>query len=400
MPWLVSDPMSNRLAFVRAHQQGELSMTALCAQFGISRRVGYKWLARFAAAGPAGLVDQPRTPHSCPHQLPPEVAAALLAARQAHPTWGPRKLLPYLARRHPTWPWPAPSTVGTLLTRAGLIAAPRRRRRPGHPGAPTTPMDHPNAVWTVDFKGHFKTGDGRYCYPLTVVDGCSRYLLACDAFLAPRGGPTRATLERLFRTYGLPLRIRTDNGAPFASTGVARLSQLAVWWIRLGIRPELIEPAHPEQNGRHERLHRTLKAETTRPPAASQRSQHRRFQRFRAEYNDERPHEALGQWPPATVYRPSPRPYPAMLAPLTYPAHYEVRRVGDNGGLRWHRAWVGCGHALRGQSVGLTEVADGRWAVYFGPVRLGTLDERTRRITGNPAALPRARAGLLPMSPV
>jgi transposase InsO family protein len=252
-------------------------------------------------------------------------------------------------------------------------------------------MDTPNAVWSADFKGHFKTRDGRYCYPLTVVDGYSRYLLACDAYLQPRGALIRPTFVRLFQEYGLPERLRTDNGAPFASTGFARLSRLALWWIRLGIRPELIEPAHPEQNGRHERLHRTLKAEATRPPAASSRGQQRRFHRFRHEYNTERPHEALGQWPPATAYAPSPRPYPARLPPLEYPAHYEVRRVGPNGGLRWHGHWIYCTGVLRGEDLGLTEVADGRWALYFGTVRLGQLDERTRRITGTWAAYPRGR---------
>ena len=382
MPWKVSDSVTQRRDFIDDYHRGLYSMTDLCAHYGISRRVGYKWLARYEARGYAGLVDARRTPHSCPHRTPRPLVELLLDTRRAHPTWGPRKLLAYLAPRHPGWPWPAASTVGALLKRHGLIARRRRRPRPGHPGRPQTPMDAPNAVWTADFKGQFKTRDGQYCYPLTVVDGYSRYLLACQALPGTLLAPTRTTFGRLFRTYGLPQRIRTDNGVPFATCALGRLSRLAAWWIRLGITPELIEPAHPEQNGRHERFHKTLKAETTRPAAATRAAQQRRFTRYRQEYNTERPHEALGQRPPATVYSPSPRPYPRQLPPLEYPAHFEVRLVSTNGGIRWQGGWVNCTHVLEGEYVGLEEVADGIWAVYFGPVLLGRFHERTRAILG------------------
>jgi transposase InsO family protein len=374
--------MTQRRDFIDDYRRALYSMMDLCAHYGISRRVGYKWIARYETFGYDGLVDARRTPRSCPHCTPDAIVELVLAARRAHPTWGPRKLIPYLARRHPGWQWPAPSTVGEILKRHGLVRKRRRRPRPGHPGRPTTPMDAPNAVWTADFKGQFKTRDGEYCYPLTVVDGYSRFLLACQALPGTLLAPTRATLVQLFREYGLPEHIRTDNGVPFATCALGRLSRLSAWWIRLGITPELIEPAHPEQNGRHERFHKTLKGESTRPAAATRTAQQRRFTRFRHEYNTERPHEALGQQPPAELYTPSPRPYPRRLPPLEYPAHYEVRLVSANGGIRWRSGWVNCSHILAGEYVGFDEVDDGIWAVYFGPTLLGRFHERTRAIIG------------------
>ncbi len=216
----------------------------------------------------------------------------------------------------------------------------RRRRRIGHPGRPSTGMDHPNQVWAADFKGHFKTGDGIYCYPLTVTDGYSRYLLACHGLLSTACADAKPIFTRPFRAYGLPERIRTDNGVPFATNTLARLSSLSAWWVRLGILPELIEPGKPQQNGRHERMHRTLKAETTHPPAATRRGQQRRFDAFRQEFNHERPHEALGQQTPAAHYTPSARPFPEKLAPLEYPAHFERRYVSANGCIRGNHHFV------------------------------------------------------------
>ncbi len=382
MPWRVSSPMTQRRDFIDDYRRGLYSMTDLCAHYGISRRIGYKWIERYERSGYDGLADQRRAPRSCPHRTPEAIVELVLAGRRAHPSWGPRKLIPYLARRHPGWKWPAPSTVAELLKRHGLVPKRRRRPRPGHPGRPTTPMDAPNAVWTADFKGQFKTGDGEYCYPLTVVDGYSRYLLACQALPGTLLAPTRATFVRVFREYGLPERIRTDNGVPFATCALGRLSRLSAWWIRLGITPELIEPAHPEQNGRHERFHKTLKSDSIRPAAATRAAQQRRFTRFRHEYNTERPHEALGQQPPTSVYTPSARPYHRRLPPLEYPAHYEVRLVSANGGVRWRSGWVNCSHILAGEYVGFDEVDDGIWAVYFGPMLLGRFHERTRAIIG------------------
>jgi len=383
MPWSVQTPMSQRLEFVETAARGLYTMTELCARYGISRRVGYKWLARYAAGGGVeGLADRSRRPAHSPRAISDETAARLLACREAHPTWGPRKLLAYLARRHPRVGWPAASTVGELLKRYGLVRPRRRRSAPGHPGRPLTPMDVPNAVWTADFKGQFRTRDGVYCFPLTVVDGCSRYLLACRGLPSVETAGARAVFERLFRERGLPERLRSDNGIPFATGALGRLSALSVWWIKLGITPELIEPSSPQQNGRHERMHRTLKAEATRPPAANATGQQRVLERFRREYNEERPHEALGNVTPAECYVSSPRPYPRRLTDPEYPGHYQVRYVSRNGGVRWHNQWVNVSHVLAEEYVGLEEVDDGVWSVYFGPVLLGRFEERDLRIHG------------------
>lgn len=380
MPWSETSAMNERIRFLADHQLAVFSVTELCARYGISRPTAYKWLERYRAEGVTGLGERSHRPRHCPHQTPAPLIDALVAARYLHPTWGPKKLLWLLARQHPEWPWPAPSTAGAWLKRHGCIRGRRRRRPLTHPGRPTTLATTPNALWTLDFKGQFRTRDGRYCYPLTVADDYSRYLLACDALLHPTRRLVRPVLVRLFQEYGLPERIRSDNGQPFASCALGRLSQLAVWWIRLGIRPELIEPAHPEQNPRHERMHRTLKAEATRPPAASCGAQQQRFTTFREEYNTARPHESLGQGLPASRYTPSPRPYPSRLPPLEYPGHFEVRRVSRNGGIKWRSHRVPVSHTLMEQEIGFEAIDDGLWDVYFGPLRLGRFSERTGRI--------------------
>jgi putative transposase len=258
-------------------------------------------------------------------------------------------------------------------------------------------MREPNEIWTADFKGQFRTRDGLYCYPLTVVDGYSRFLLACQALRSTAVRPAKPVFLWLFQEYGLPRIIRTDNWVPFATTALGRLSMLSVWWIRLGIYPELIEPAHPEQNGRHERMHRTLKAETTRPPSGNLQAQQRRFLGFQREYNFERPHEALGQETPASVYQPAGRHLPRKLPPIDYPGHFEVRLVSRNSGIRWKGHWVCVTHTLAGEYVGLEEVADGIWEVYFGPVKLGRMDERTLRIEDHKGRTVRRQVS--PMSP-
>jgi transposase InsO family protein len=383
--------MDQRIRFIADYQLGVFSITELCRRFGISRPIAYKWIGRYEEHGSPGLVERSHRPQSCPHETAPHLIDALVVARQRHPTWGPKKLLWLLERQHPDWPWPAASTASAWLKRRGLIRGRRRRRALTHPGRPTSTATAPNAIWTIDFKGHFRTRDGCYCYPLTVADDYSRFLLGCQALLQPTRRLVRPVLIRLFQKYGLPQRIRSDNGQPFASTALARLSQLAVWWIRLGITPELIEPAHPEQNPRHERMHRTLKGETTRPPAATCPAQQRRFTTFRHEFNEARPHEALGQRLPASVYRPAPRPYPARLPALEYPGHFEVRLVSRNGGIRWHAHRVPVSHTLMEQYIGFEPIDDGLWDVYFGRLRLGRLSERTGRIEDDRGRLHRRR---------
>jgi len=397
MPWQETLLMDQRVQFTADYQRGVFDLSDLARRYGISRKTAYKWIDRYEAEGPPGLLDRSRRPAHCPHATPAPVADALLDLRRRHPTWGAKKLLKVLSTRQPSWHLPARSTVCGLLARAGLITPKRRHTAPGHPGRPLTPMTAPNGIWTADFKGQFKTRNGVYCYPLTIVDGFSRYLLACQGLRSTAVAPARPTFLRLFREYGLPDMIRTDNGVPFATTALGRLSTLSVWWIRLGIRPELIEPASPQQNGRHERMHRTLKAEATRPPSANLQAQQVRFNRFRQEYNDERPHEALDQETPASQYRPSTRELPRRLAPLEYPGHFEVRLVSRNSGIRWKKHWVCVTHTLAGDYVGLEEVDDGLWDVYFGPVRLGRLDERIRRIEDHKGRTVRKQVS--PMSP-
>lgn len=380
MPWRQVDAMHERLRFITDVRGGVASFSELCRHYGISRPTGYKWLARADQSGLDYLAELSRRPQRCPHATPPEVVGALIEARRRHPGWGPRKLLRLVRRRRRSGALPARSTVAAILRRHGLVLPRRRRRYPGHPGRPLTPMAAPNVVWTADYKGQFKTGDGRYCYPLTLQDGCSRFLLACRGLTGTTYAECRPVFERLFQEYGLPEILRTDNGVPFATGALGRLSTLSVWWIRLGIHPELIEPGQPQQNGRHERMHRTLKRETARPPAPTLRSQQQRFDVFRTEYNAVRPHEALHDETPASLYTRSPRPYPSQLAPLEYPAHYEVRLVSRNGGIRWNSCWVNVSHVLAGDNVGLVEIDDAEWDLYFGSVKLGRFHERLLRV--------------------
>ena len=405
MPWCETTPMRERLEFLRDHQRGLSSFAALCRHYEISRKTGYKWLTRFGEEGLSGLADRSRAPRTPAHQVEACLVDALLEIRRRHPSWGPRKIVAYLHAHNSALRWPAASTVGEILRRHGLTHPRRRCSRPGHPGAPLSAMDSPNAVWTADFKGHFKTRDGRYCYPLTVVDGFSRYLLACQALISTEHELAKPVFERLFREYGLPTIIRSDNGVPFATQAIGRISRLSAWWIKLGITPETIEPSHPEQNGRHERMRRTLKAEATLPPATTCAAQQRVFHRFRIDYNEERPHEALGNNTPSTLYRPSTRPLPARVPTPEYPVHFEVRRVSHNGGIRWkhsssvgpNNGWLFISQVLNEEPVGLEEIHDGIWSVYFGPVLLGRFDERELKLYGAHKARP---ATLSPMSPV
>lgn len=379
--------MDSRLRFVQDVHRRLCPVSELCTRYGISRTTGYETLAKYADGGPASLVDGSHRPHTCPHATPAPLVREILDLQRRY-TWGARKVRGLLRRRDPHRELPSIATVHRILERSGRVQPRRRSRRRAHPGRPLAPMTAPNAVWSADFKGQFRMGSGVYCYPLTVQDGASRYLLDCQGMLEPTIEGSRPVFERLFRRYGLPDRLRTDNGAPFASSALGRLSTLSVWWVRLGILPDLIEPAHPQQNGRHERMHRTLKAETARPPEAGLAAQQRRFDRFRRRYNCVRPHESLDDATPASCYHPSSRPYPRRLPALEYPGHFEVRRVSRNGGIRWHHHWVNVSHLLAEEYVGFEAVDEGLWEVYFGPVWLGRFHEATSRIVdqfGHPA---------------
>jgi len=382
MPGKKTTPMTGRLNFIALYHTRLWSMTELCTRFGISRKTGYKWLGRNVQEGLSGLEEKPRVPRHCPHRIAPDVAAVLLGAKRLRPNWGPRKILPYVARHHPALELPAASSTGELFRNAVLSRPKRRRRRPRHLGAPTLHAGAPNEVWAADFKGQFRPGDGFSCYPLTAADAYSRYLPGCSARLSTKQVEAQPIFERLFQAYGVPGAIRTDNGAPFAAPAFCGLSKPSVWWIKLGIRHQRIEPGRPEQNGRHERMYRTLKAEATRPPERNQVAQQARFDRFCQVYNHERPHEALGQRPPAALYRPAPRRLPAKLAEPAYPGHYLARRVSNAGTFRFKSRQLFLSGTLLQERIALEETGDGIGAIYCYDVLLARLDERDFKLRG------------------
>jgi transposase InsO family protein len=374
MPWNRTDRMSERVKFIAAYLEYGASFTDLCRDFGVSRKTGYKWVRRYEANGVAALEEHSRAPHAHPNAVPTHIVQAVLTVRRRHPRWGPRKLQVVLRRQQPRMVLPAASTIGDLLKRHGLVHPRRRIRRSSPYGDRLRQYDAPNAVWCADFKGWFPVG-GERCMPLTISDGFSRYLLRCRALRHSLHRSAKVVFESAFRDYGLPRAIRTDNGPPFSTLAPGGLSRLAVWWIRLGIRPERIRPGRPDQNGRHERMHSTLKAETAKPPRGSFTAQQRAFDRFQVEYNDERPHEALGQQVPASLYRRSLRSYPSRLPELEYPAHFETRVAYPNGVISFGSTaqWY-VSACLAGERVGLEPCDDGRWRVHFGCVPIGMLD--------------------------
>jgi transposase InsO family protein len=381
--------MEQRLAFLVHWSTHEASMAELCRRYGISRQTGYELVRQFTAEGVDGLKRRSRAPHHHPNATPQEIAAAVIRAKYVHPSWGPKKLQPLAdeaesIKQH----WPVASTRGAILARAGLtVARPRPRAHVPPRTQPFGAVRTANDTWCADFKGWFQTADGARCDPLTITDAHSRLLLRCQALAHGTAVHyVRPVFDAAFREYGLPLRMRTDNGPPFASVGAGGLSDLAVWWIKLGILPERIDPGCPHQNGRHERMHRTLKASTAQPPAASIRAQQQRFDAFRRDYNEHRPHEALGQQPPLSWYAQSPRRYPKRLEEPSYPDADQVRRVRHNGEIRWSSGTIYVSYVLSGEPVGVYAVDDG-WLVRYGPIELGLLDP-----THNRLRLPKRRA--------
>ena len=382
MPWQETSPMDQRKRFIDDHRDGLFSMSELCERYGISRKTGYKWLDRFEEEGRKGLGDRSRAPKRCPHRISMETAKLICDARRRHPDWGPVTLLGWLASRHPDVDLPAPNTAGDLLARRGLVRRRRRRRRTLHPGVVPPTTREPNDLWTVDFKGHFRTKDGIYCYPLTVADQHTRFLLGCHGLLSTKGIGVRPIFMRLFREYGLPAAIRSDNGVPFATTGIHGLSQLNVWWMRLGIQHQRILPAHPQQNGAHERMHKTLKAGAIRPPRANLPAQQRAFDDFRHLYNYERPHSYLQGRPPGSAYIPSRRAYCEPRGHFDYPGHFVVKRVTNAGTFRFKKRLLFIANSLKQHMIALDEVDDGIWSIYFCNVLLARLDERDYIIRG------------------
>jgi len=373
VPWKETGPMEERIRFVLMRQEG-WPITDLCEAFGVSRKTGYKWLERYEQLGLGGMQEVSRAPHRHPNAVAEEIESAIVALKQQRPKRGPKKLLELLQRQEPEQSWPVRSTVAAILKRHGLVR-PRRRCRKSPPyEQPFAGVGHSNAVWSADLKGWFEMGNGQRCDPLTITDNFSRYLIRCQAVRATSFEGIQPVFVGAFHEYGLPEAIRTDNGSPFASTTVGGLSRLSVWWLRLGILPERIKAGKPQQNGRHERMHRTLKDEAISPPKVNWRKQQAAFDSFRQEFNHERPHEALGQHFPDELYVPSPRPYPLILPEMIYPDDMQVRWVKAQGDISWKGHHVYLTDTLAGELVGLRQINEDLWDIYFGPIRLAQLD--------------------------
>jgi transposase InsO family protein len=386
--------MDERLRFVAKLLDGE-SMSEVCREFGISRKTGYKIFTRYKDQGVEALCDRSRRPVRYANQLPPQIENQIVTFKQEKPHWGARKIRELLVRRlSGDIRIPAKSTIHAVLHRHGLVKGIRRPRSRAH-GTPLSPGIAPNDLWCADFKGEFKLGNGEYCYPLTVTDHASRYLLLCEALDSIREDTAITAFQQLFLERGLPAAIRSDNGVPFASpNALFNLSKLSVWWLRLGIAIERIRPGRPQQNGRHERMHLTLKKEATRPPGMNSLQQQARFDAFVREFNTERPHEALAMKTPGQAYSPSPRPY-LGLPELIYPLHDRDVLVTTCGRICMHRKKINISYVLAGQRVGIKEVDDGIWIVSFMHYDLGYIDleQKTLQPLDNPFG-----ARLLPMS--
>lgn len=378
MPWHKTEQVDQRLKFVAALGNRRESMTELCARFGISRKTGYKIASRYALQGPEALRDRSSRPLSHPNQTSPEVEGAILRVRRAYPSWGSKKILAVLERDSPEIIRPARSTVDAILKRAGVVTPRRRRVRRRDPGGPpVVDATAPNDVWSIDFKGWFRVGDGTRCDPLTVNDTFSRASLTCKALVSPKLQDVKRCLEQAFWQFGLPDKMLSDNGPPFGSQGLAGLSRLGVWLIRLGVRPVLIQPGRPDQNGRHERFHETLKAETAKPPRATISAQQKSFTEFQAVYNEERPHEALDMRVPGELYEMSEKPMVSKLEEHEYSGDAEVRRVRKDGTIKWCGETVFVGTAMASEAVGLVPKDEGLWALSLGTMNLGVLHERS-----------------------
>ena len=386
MPWKATSVTDQRVKFMLDYNErvrtGQTTMLELCAEHGVSRKTGYKIVVRYEQSGWQGLGDHSRAPLGGKHWIRSETISAVLDVRLDYPQWGSRKIVAYLRDTEPDQQWPVASVVHEWIKQAGMVINhPGPRRRFPHPGRPpSAPIERPNQQWSTDFKGQFRTKDRRYCYPLTVADSFSRYIIGCRALSATTFALTWAVFERLFREHGLPDAILSDNGTPFSSNSVKRLSKLSVRWIRLGIEPRLIQPGKPQQNGRHERMHRTMKAEACARPAADCRRQQPQFDKFVDQFNRIRPHEALCQTPPARSYERSSREYPKRLPEIAYPSSFELRRVRSSGEIKWKGQWFFLSESLVGEIIAFEDIDDGCSIIHFGPLELGYHSEREHKL--------------------
>lgn len=378
MPWEQTSAMDQRVQFIADWLSGDYFKIELCTAYGISRPTADKWIRRYQEDRVKGLEELSRAPYSHPNATHEEVREQIIEGKLDHQNWGTKKVMDYLRENYPLLDWPADSTAGEILKRAGLVKPRHYRRRVAPYSEPFGTCQGPNQIWSTDFKGDFLLGNGRRCYPLTLSDNFSRYLLLCRALEHPSYEAVRPWLEWAFREYGLPEAIRSDNGAPFASLALGGVSQLSKWWIQLGIRPERIEPGKPSQNGRHERMHRTLKHDA--PPQKTQQLQQHCFDLFLEEYNWQRSHEALGRKTPASVYCQSPRSYPTKFPTIDYDSGIIVRRVRHNGEIKWRGDLIYVSQVLAQEPLGLKQIDQGQWELRYSFHLLGILDERTKTI--------------------
>ena len=397
MPWKETCTMDQKVKMIGDWLSNEYTITELSEMYEVSRKTIYKWVRRYGVEGPPGLLVRSKAPKYHPNTTPLEIAREIVATKLRHQRWGPKKVVAWLEEHCSEGRWPAASTAGGILKREGLVRPRRRKRRTPPYIEPFNQCHRPNAVWSADFKGQFRTGDGRLCYPLTIFDNYSRYILSCHGLSHPTLEESRPWFESVFKEYGLPEAIRTDNGAPFASVGLGGLSKLSVWFINLGIKPERIEPGHPEENGRHERMHRSLKEATASPPRGDIKEQQKALDEFVKDHNFERPHEALGQKTPASFYRPSMRAYPTEVPKVEYHGDVIVRQVRHNGEIRWRGELVYLSEALAGEAVALKQQEEHLWEIWFSSYSLGVLNELTDTIT--PLLIKQGRE-VLPMCPV
>lgn len=392
MPWKENSVSDQRVQFIAEYLRDTMSITDLCKHFGISRPTAYKFIHRYKEYGPEGLVDLPKEPHTHPNATDESTQQQIIDFRKDHPNWGARKMLVSLRRDVPDVEWPAASTIGELLRKKGMLKSRLKRRfaTPSFPDDLTKP-DTPNSVWTADYKGQFRLGNNQLCYPLTICDGRAKMILRCQALQNTSIELCKPAWVATFREYGLPLVIRTDNGSPFAGAGLTGLSRLSAWWIRLGIVPERIQPGKPQQNGSHERMHRTLKEEVASPPEANLNSQQKAFDHFVSEYNYIRPHESLGQQTPASVYTSSSREYPLILPNISYPDGFVVRNVRTNGEIRWQNDLIFVSESLAGEPVGLDRLDDKHWVLYYSRIPLAILDNHHKQWIPPKKAIPTLR---------
>ena len=379
MPWKESHIVDQRLQFLSSYQKEEMSFSDLCREFGVSRPTGYRWVDRYKEVGPEGLLDRSSKPHSCSHATPEAHEQAILALRNRYPSRGPGKLKARLEKLEPGVDWPAASTFGNILSRAGLCSPKKKIKRTTPYSEPFSEVTAPNQLWCMDFKGYFITGDGTRCDPFTITDAHSRYLIRCQIVSRMDLSQVRAVCEAAMREYGMPARIRTDNGAPFAGTGLLGLSKLSLGWMKMGIVHERIQPGRPQQNGRHERMHRTLKEDTTKPPAMTIRLQQRKFDRFRQMFNHERPHEGLNNETPGSVYQPSAILLPRSFKDYVYPKGFVTRRVNNSGDISWHKGRVFISEVFRFEDLGLELVAEDFYKVFFRDLEIGEFDVEAMR---------------------